>query len=79
MTGHSTYDPIGERHAWNAGRKLGAKRALKPRRTKAALYKPTGNPRAVQILPGHTKIESNVRYPGGDIEDALALAEGTEI
>jgi hypothetical protein len=28
--GHSTYDPVGERHAWNAGRKLGAKLALKP-------------------------------------------------
>jgi site-specific recombinase XerC len=28
--GHSTYDPVGDHHAWNAGRKLGAKRALKP-------------------------------------------------
>lgn len=208
--GHSTYDPVGDRHAWNAGRKLGAKRALKPqqiwairfmldrekrlrdlalfdlaidsklrgcdlvkvrigdlvsggrvrnraiviqqktkrpvqfellepargsllawldrrggsleefafpsrvdrsdhlstrqyarlvdewvtgiglrkedygthslRRTKASLiYKQTGNLRAVQILLGHTKIESTVRYLGVDIEDALALAEGTEI
>ena len=50
------------------------------RRTKAALiYKQTGNLRAVQILLGHTKIESTVRYLGVDIEDALALAEGTEI
>jgi integrase len=50
------------------------------RRTKASIiYKRTGNLRAVQILLGHTKIESTVRYLGVDIEDALALAEGTEI
>ena len=50
------------------------------RRTKAALiYKQTGNLRAVQILLGHTKIGSTVRYLGVDIEDALALAEGTEV
>jgi integrase len=50
------------------------------RRTKAALiYKRTGNLRAVQILLGHTKIESTVRYLGVDVEDALALAEGTEL
>jgi integrase len=50
------------------------------RRTKASIiYKQTRNLRAVQILLGHTKIESTVRYLGVDIEDALALAEGTEI
>lgn len=50
------------------------------RRTKASIiYKQTGNLRAVQILLGHTKIESTVRYLGVDIEDALALAEGTEV
>jgi integrase len=50
------------------------------RRTKASvIYKRTGNLRAVQILLGHTRIESTVRYLGIDIEDALALAEGTEI
>ncbi|MGF1553693.1 MAG: tyrosine-type recombinase/integrase [Paracoccaceae bacterium] len=50
------------------------------RRTKASLiYKRTGNLRAVQILLGHTRIESTVRYLGVDIEDALALAEGTDI
>lgn len=50
------------------------------RRTKAAMiYKATGNLRAVQILLGHTKIENTVRYLGVDIEDALALAEHTEI
>lgn len=50
------------------------------RRTKASIiYKATGNLRAVQILLGHTKIESTVRYLGVDVEDALILAEGTEI
>jgi integrase len=50
------------------------------RRTKAAMiYRATGNIRAIQILLGHTKIENTVRYLGVDIEDALLLAEGTEI
>ena len=50
------------------------------RRTKASIiYKATGNLRAVQILLGHTKIENTVRYLGVDIEDALTLAEETEI
>ena len=50
------------------------------RRTKASIiYKLTGNLRAVQILLGHAKIESTARYLGVDIEDALALAEGTEV
>jgi integrase len=50
------------------------------RRTKASIiYKVTGNLRAVQILPGHTKIENTVRYLGVDMEDTLTLAEGTEI
>ena len=50
------------------------------RRTKASIiYRATGNLRAVQILLGHTKIESTVRYLGVDVEDALSLAEHTEI
>ncbi len=50
------------------------------RRTKASIiYKATGNPRAVQILLGHVKIDSTVRHLGVDIEDALELAERTAV
>src|SRR3984893_3053855 len=46
------------------------------RRTKASLiYRRTGNLRAVQLLLGHTKIESTVRYLGIEVDDALAIAE----
>ena len=46
------------------------------RRTKATLiYRCTGNLRAVQLLLGHTKIESTVRYLGIEVDDALAIAE----
>jgi len=48
------------------------------RRTKASvIYKATDNLRTVQVLLGHYKIESIVRYLGIDIEDALTLAEAT--
>ena len=50
------------------------------RRTKAALiYKLTGNLRAVQLLLGHTKLESTVRYLGIEVDDALRLSEQTEL
>ncbi len=50
------------------------------RRSKASIiYKATGNLRAVQILLGHAKIDSTVRYLGVDVEDALELAERTEV
>jgi len=50
------------------------------RRTKATLiYRRTGNLRAVQILLGHTKIESTVRYLGLEVDDALAIAEQIDI
>ena len=50
------------------------------RRTKASLiYRRTRNIRAVQILLGHTKLESTVRYLGIEVDDALELAEQTEV
>jgi integrase len=50
------------------------------RRTKASIiYKRTINLRAVQLLLGHTKLESTIRYLGVDVDDALELAEQTEI
>ncbi|MFG1375190.1 tyrosine-type recombinase/integrase [Xanthobacter oligotrophicus] len=50
------------------------------RRTKVSiLYKRTGNLRACQLLLGHTKLESTVRYLGIEVDDALSLSEQTEI
>jgi integrase len=50
------------------------------RRTKATLiYGRTGNLRAVQLLLGHTKIESTVRYLGIEVDDALAIAEQVDV
>ncbi len=43
------------------------------------IYKRTGNIRAVQILLGHSKLDSTVRYLGVDVEDALALSEATDL
>jgi integrase len=50
------------------------------RRTKASMiYRRTGNLRAVQLLLGHTKLESTVRHLGIEVDDALAIAEQLEI
>lgn len=50
------------------------------RRTKVAqIYRNTGSLRAVQLLLGHTKMDSAVRYLGVDLEDALAIAEAVEV
>ena len=50
------------------------------RRTKTTLiYRRTGNLRAVQLLLGHTKIESTVRYLGIQVDDALAIAEQVDV
>lgn len=50
------------------------------RRTKVSLiYKKTGNLRACQLLLGHGKLESTVRYLGIEVDDALALSEQLEL
>ena len=50
------------------------------RRTKAAqIYRKTGNLRAVQLLLGHSKVDSTVRYLGFELEDVLSIAEKIEI
>lgn len=50
------------------------------RRTMVAqIYRKTGNLRAVQFLLGRTRLDSTVRHPGGELEDALAIAKGVEI
>jgi integrase len=50
------------------------------RRTKATLiYRRIGNLRAVQLLLGHKKIQSTVRYLGIEVDDALAIAEQVDV
>ena len=50
------------------------------RRTKATLiYRRTKNLRAVQLLLGHSKLESTVRYLGIEVDDALEMSEQTEV
>ena len=50
------------------------------RRTKATLiYKRTKNIRAIQILLGHTNLESAIRYLGIEVDDALEISEQTEV
>ena len=50
------------------------------RRTKVAqIYKKTGNLRAVQLLLGHAKLESTVRYLGIEVDDALSISEQVDL
>ena len=65
---------------WNKGKLVGQKLPLKQRGTKASLiYRRTKNLSAVQLLLGHTKLESTVRYLGIEVDDALEVAEQTEV
>ncbi len=43
------------------------------------IYRKTGNLRAVQLLLGHTRVESTVRYLGIEVDDALAIAEQVDV
>ena len=45
----------------------------------AEIYRKTSNLRAVQLLLGHTKVDSTVRYLGVEMEDALSIAERVDI
>ena len=69
-------------HAWieSAGLDSSAYGTHWMRRTKAAqIYRKTGNLRAVQLLLGHTKLESIVRYAGIEVHDALSIAEQVDL
>ena len=69
-------------HQWvkSAGLDSGVYGTHSMRRTKAAqIYRKTGNLRAVQLLLGHTKLESTVRYLGIEVDDALSISEQVEI
>ena len=69
-------------HAWveSTGLDSSAYGTHSMRRTKAAqIYKKTGNLRAVQLLLGHTKLESTVRYLGIEVDDALTISEQVEL
>ena len=69
-------------HYWveSAGLDSSAYGTHSMRRTKAAqIYKKTGNLRAVQLLLGHTKLESTVRYLGIEVDDALSISEQVEL
>jgi site-specific recombinase XerC len=45
----------------------------------AQIYKKTGNLRAVQLLLGHTRMDSTLRYLGVDLDDALSCSEGIDL
>jgi integrase len=69
-------------HGWvgSIGLEPGSYGTHTMRRTKASLiYRRTRNLRAVQLLLGHTKLESTVRYLGIEVDDALEIAEQTEV
>ena len=69
-------------HRWveEAGLESGSYGTHTMRRTKASLiYRRTRNLRAVQLLLGHTKLESTVRYLGIEMDDALEIAEQTDV
>ena len=94
MQDQANATPEPKRVPWNKGKLTGAKPPLRPKhvwsiRTKlqiegcardlAIFLICLGNLRAVQLLLGHTKIESTVRYLGIEVDDALAIAEQVDV
>jgi integrase len=74
------YGRIVKRWATSIGLDPAAYGTHSMRRTKPTLiYRRTKNLRAVQLLLGHTKLESTVRYLGIEVDDALEIAEQTEV
>lgn len=74
------YTRIIQRWVEDAGLESGSYGTHKMRRTKASLIsRRTRNLRAVQLLLGHTKLESTVRYLGIGVEDALEIAGQTDV
>ena len=74
------YASIVERWVTSIGLDPNAYGTHSMRRTKATLiYRRTKNLRAVQLLLGHLKLESTVRYLGIEVEDALEVSEQTEV
>jgi len=69
-------------HRWveRAGLDSSAYGTHSMRQTKPAqIYRKTGNLRAVQLLLGHTKLESTVRYLGIEVDDAISISEQVEL
>ena len=66
-----------------AGSSIGLERTVygthSMRRKAAQIYRKTGNLRAVQLLLGHTKLESTVRYLGIEVDNALSIAEQIDL
>ena len=63
----------------NSDRKSGHRLAGRMLLKATLIYRRIGNLRAVQLLLGHTKIESTVRYRGIDADDTLAIAEQVDV
>lgn len=76
----SAQHSLGVNYAKGERERASGHRSHPMRRTKAAqIYRKIGNLRAVQFLLGHTKLESTVRYLGIEVDDALKIAEQTEL
>ncbi|QFG34090.1 hypothetical protein F6476_22760 [Pseudomonas umsongensis] len=64
---------------WPAELRSVAQASHSPENLASLIYRRTRNLRAFQLLLGHTKVESTVRYLGIEVDDALEMAEQTEV